>query len=848
MARRVIANAAGAVATAHAPNGELLGVIEEDTTSPALARPVVAPASVLANGTLPVTVIYPAGATGVVLWVPTMGISLPMVNGVNFLRQGDLGYDTTIDSICALFEARGAGGAASNWVPRLLVWAEAIDLPPVEEVVTLVSGGTMNTSGQVAGAITLGPNAVWAGSVQQTDSWIETSPNGALPATNAGDLTAVPNSVGTYIRAAWAAYGPGPSGNSQWHVTYSSWVQIIAATVDPIAAAAVTFHASFYRPNTQSVTFGAEFTVSGGLSLMQYTTTDPPTEASWIDVIAGPNGGARKATSNVAAGNFTAEGTAKRGNLRLRHRPNSGVPWSDPSPKLTVPVAADPDAALYALMRPSDDAIRSALQANLIAYKINKPTNSGGGNAGINDRKWDPIIWVMASLAGVNTTFNGIGAGRNPRAYAVSQLKSWLSDAGTTAPAMRSGYHGQHEKRAVAFMAMARRDPNIWGALTTTEQNRARWLMKLAGVANVWIASSLHTTYYDGGFGTPTGQRSLIGWTAGNNNVPNFSSPPRLTPHLVNAFMAFDTGNPNAFANFLASYNRAAFWAEGEALGGMIEARRVVSRRWLPADQLAVYGTASKLGAGPTDAEVEAACHAAPVRLVGTGGNYTLAQPRQAMASELERVFSLPVRPGLLNARKGAGAILGSNTVGAPYNNPAQKYGITMDAQTEGRLRACHGVPTNDRGTTENTGTGVTLYETIWANLPDKGEIGMYLEFDTTDGGEAGGPNRRSAPTYGASGLGAIMDALVVMIYYGIIEPDDALFDTAKARWRVGIRHFNYAAKYGYLGYAKGGFDSDNNVDWSPLYVARMYSWPAFMGMMDQVAEFWGFDPFPTDD
>ena len=251
MARRVIANAGGAVATAHAPNGELLGVIEEDTTPPALARPIVAAAAALANGTLPVTVIYPAGATGVVLWVPTMGISLPMVNGVNFLRQGDLGYDTTIDSICALFEARGAGGAASNWVPRLLVWQEAIDLPPVDELVTLVSGGTMTTSAQVGGAITLGPNAVWAGSVQQTDSWIETSPNGALPATNAGDLTAVPNSVGTYIRAAWAAYGPGPSGNSQWHVTYSPWVQIIAATVDPIAAAAVTFHASFFRPNTQ---------------------------------------------------------------------------------------------------------------------------------------------------------------------------------------------------------------------------------------------------------------------------------------------------------------------------------------------------------------------------------------------------------------------------------------------------------------------------------------------------------------------------------------------------------------------------------------------------------------------
>ncbi|PJN96827.1 hypothetical protein CNY89_00315 [Amaricoccus sp. HAR-UPW-R2A-40] len=854
MARRVIANAAGAVATAHAPTGELLGVIEEDTTPPALTRPVVAPAAALANGSLPVTVIYPAGATGVVLWVPTRGISLPMANGVNFLRQGDLGYDTTIDAICALFEARGAGGATSNWIPRLLVWAEAIELPPVDELVTLVSGGTMTTSAQVGGAITLGPNAVWAGSVQQTDSWIETSPNGAAPWTNAGDLTAVPNSVGTYFRAIWAAYGPGASGNSQWHTTASAARQIVAAEVDPIAAGDVTFHASFFRPNTQTVDFAPEFTVSGAQALMQWTTVDPPTEASWADVIAGPNGGARKSTSNVAAGNFTAAGTAKRGNLRLRHRPNTGVPWSDPSPKLTVPVAVNPTNALYALLQPSDAAIRSALQANLIPYAINKPTNSGGGNAGINDRKWDPIIWVMASLAGVNTTFNGIGAGRNPRAYAIAQFQSWCSDAGTTAPPMRSGYHGQHEMRAVAFFAMCRLDPNIWNAagITDTMRNRARWLMKLAGVANVWIASSLHTTYYGGGFGSATGPRSLVGWTAGNNNVPNFSSPPRLTPHLVNAFMARDTGNPTAFADFLADYDRETFFAEGEALGGMTEARRIVSRRWLAADQLTVYGTASTLGAGPTDAQVEAACHAAPVRLVGTGGNYTLAQPRQAMASELERVFSLPVRPGLLNARKGAGAILGSNTSVAPYNNPAQKYGITMDAQTEGRLRACHGVPTVDRGAQAgangNTGTGVTIYEDIWLNLPDKGEIGMYLEFDTTDGGEAGGPNRRSAPTYGASGLGAIMDALVVMIYYGIIEPDDALFDTAKARWRVGIRHFNYAAKHGYLGYAKGGFDSDNNVDWSPLYVARMYSWPAFMGMMDRVAVFWGQPPFPTDD
>lgn len=857
MARRVIANAAGAVATAHAPNGELLGVIEEDTTPPALARPIVAPAAVLANGTLPVTVVYPAGATGVVLWVPTMGISLPMVNGVNFLRQGDLGYDTTIDVICALFEARGAGGATSNWIPRLLVWAEAIELPPVDELVTLVSGGTMTTSAQVGGAITLSPNAVWAGSVQQTDRWIETSPNGSAPWTNAGDLTAVPNAVGTYIRAVWAAYGPGASGNRQWHTTASAAVQIVAATVSPITSGAVTFHASFFRPNTQTVNFAPEFTVSGAQALMQWTTADPPTEASWADVIAGPNGGARKSTSNVTAGNFTAEGATKRGNLRLRHRPNSGVPWSDPSPKLTVPVAADPAAALYTLMRPSDTAIRSSLAANPATYAVVRPTGDGGGNAdgpnnSINDRKWDPIVWVMASLAGVNTTFNGVGNNRNPRAYAVAQLKNWASDSGLTAPACRAGYHGQHEMRFIAMVAMARLDPNIWGELTVTERGRLVWMMKAMGAVHAFMASSRVTSYYPGAFSTTTGQRNFQGWSGGNNNVPNFSSPIRLAPHVVNAFLAFHTGNPTAFADFLAGYDRATFWAEGELLGGMVEARTTFSREWTPASVEAVYGTRPTNGNGPSDAIVEDILHTTPFRMVGQGGPFTLAQARQAFAGELERVFSLPIRPGLLNARRGTGPILGSNTVGAPYNDPAQKYGITMDVQTQGRLRACHGVPTNDRGdqsgNTGNLGTGATIFEDIWANLPNKGETGMYLEFDATDGGEGGGPNRRSAPTYGASGLGAIMNALVVMIYYGVIEPDDALFDTAKARWRRGIRNFNYAAKYGYMGYAKGGLPSNNNVDWSPKYVARLYSWPAFMGMMDRVAVFWGFDVFPTDD
>lgn len=854
MVRRVIANAAGAVATAHAPNGDLLGVIEDDTTPPALSRPVVAPAAALPNGTLPVTVVYPAGATGVVLWVPTMGIFLPMVNGVNFLRQGDLGYDTTIDSICALFEARGSGGAASNWIPRLLVWAEAIDLPPVDEVVTLVSGGTLTTSAQVGGAITLSPNAVWAGSVRQLDSWIETSPTGAAPWTNAGDLTTVPNAVGTYFRAVWAAYGPGASGNSQWHTTASAARQIIAATVNPITSGAVTFHDSFFRPTGQTVNFAPEFTVSGAQALMQWTTVDPPTEASWADVIAGPNGGARKSTSNVAAGNFTEAGTAKRGNLRLRHRPNTDVPWSDPSPKLTVPVAAAPTTDLYTLMRPSDAAIASSLAANLTRYTAQRPTPDGGGQHGANERKWDPLIWVMASLAGVNTTFAGVGAGRNPRAYAISQFQAWCDDAGTDAPACRSGYTGQHEMRVACFFALCRLDPNIWNAagITNTMRNRARWLMKSLLLVNAFIASSRVRTYYPGSFSTTTGQRNFQGWSAGNNNVPNFSSPPRLTPHVCAAFMARDTGNPTAAADFLASYDRETHSAEGDALGGMIEARLTFRYVWTAANQITHYGRASGNGPGPSDAIIHDILNFTPFQLVGEGGNYTLAQPRQAMASELERVFSLPVRPGLLNAERGNSGILGSNTVGAPYNNPAQKYGITMAAQTQGRLRACHGVPTVDRGdqsgSTGNTGTGATIYENIWLNLPDKGAIGQYLEFDTTDGGEAGGPNRRSAPTYGISGLGAIMDALVVLIMYGIIEPDDALFNTAKARWRVGIRNFNYAAKYGYMGYAKGGFPSDNNVDWSPKYVARTLSWPAFMGMMDRVAVFWGQAPFPTND
>jgi hypothetical protein len=72
------------------------------------------------------------------------------------------------------------------------------------------------------------------------------------------------------------------------------------------------------------------------------------------------------------------------------------------------------------------------------------------------------------------------------------------------------------------------------------------------------------------------------------------------------------------------------------------------------------------------------------------------------------------------------------------------------------------------------------------------------------------------------------MDALTVMIMYGVIEADDALFDTAKARWRVGIRNFLYAMKYGYRVYAKGGIPSDNNVDWTPAYVNRALSVPAF--------------------
>jgi hypothetical protein len=612
-----------------------------------------------------------------------------------------------------------------------------------------------------------------------------------------------------------------------------------------LGAGDVTVLRSLWRPAGQSVTFSPEIAFPGlaneTVQAIEFTN-DPAGAASpvWhpVRAKAGAAGVWQLFDRNdpVGAGQADAAlwgpATPRTGRLRFRWRVSQLHPWSEAGSTLAVPA---PEGNLTTLFSPAPAMVAEAISGGMQEYRVMTPVGNGEGNPSTRVySKWDTFLPVLYLRSGQTGRFAVSGnTSKDCLERVVDQLLLWASDAGDKAPPCRSGYHGQHEMRFVATVALARITPVVWDHPRLNDapkwKTRLDLLMKGCLVANAVIASDAPRPFGEG-FNR---ERTIRGYTAGRNNVPNFSSPPRLTPHVVAAYMERNGEDPVTWMN---GFDRARFSAQMEAVGGILEARATFRQDWTPAFQTARYGFPSPLGRGYTADEIRRALTNdgdGPWRCFG----YTLSMTRQTFQRELERTFSQTVVPGPQGVQKPTGTNVGETGPGW-----TTRHGVKYGANTENQLRACLGAPITVNGT-------VVTDKSAWADLPNPGATGMHIELDTIDGGEAGGPAVRSAMSYAISGLGATMIAFVTMILYGKFNPEDPTWAEARARFQVGVRDLDYRARHGHRSYAKGGFDSSNNEDFGPEWIAaQSVKWSSFIHMMDMIAAWWNLPSFPTND
>lgn len=854
MARQVITDAQGRIAPIYGKNGALIGLAATDAGI-TLGRPYAVPGGALPDGRLPLTITLPAGTDKrFQLWCPETRAMLQMERGVQYVRASDLGYTADDTVILAMGRTITLAGAYSGWIPVLLIWREALVVPTYDPV-TVVTPGTMETTGQVGAPVTA-RSPVHGGDVSATSADMETSTDAGLTWTLVEGLYAtVPNAVGTRLRIRFGAQGLNGAGVVVWHYHRTAAVTIAAATVPALEEDDVEIGASVYRPAGQTTTFSPEVTFPGlsTFHTMQFCTE--VTQTNWYAVTEKAGSPGVYLLQNNAAGNFSV-GDGKLDDLAFRYSlAASPSVFSSTSPRFEVGAPADPMDPLKAIFNPPLAVVRDAGNGPLFVYRV---TTKGDGTQGNGEGgsgppaygKLGPYLNAMSVWAGNDYSIAVPGnANKNVKDRVVDQLLLWADDAGLSAPATRSGYNGQHEVACYGTIALAAMTPAIWNDPRLNPagdrfKRRLRLIMIGGAISNMWIASDDNPFPY--GFGKGNA-RTIRGYSAGRQNAPNFSLPPCCVPYMIKEFLLRTYGED--LQTLCNAWTRAGFMAELDAVGGLLDMKKTFRQEWTAAFQVAEYGLPNNaFGPGPSEAQLKAAING------GGSGVYrafglTLNDHTAMYRRELERWFNRVVQPGIKNVRRnndGTGAFVGVFGTGVWAGD---RYGIDVadGPQTAGELRACLGLPTN-LGNFQNAagrGTGATIL-TAWPGLPNPNALGRHNELDTTDGGEARGPNRRCSMTYAISGLFAGMMLVNQMMIYGKINPADATWNVAKARWQVGILDILYLTKHGLRSYAKGGIDSDNNADWHEAYARYLgVKMPVFKGMMDLMADFWGFDPFP---
>ena len=555
-----------------------------------------------------------------------------------------------------------------------------------------------------------------------------------------------------------------------------------------LGATGVKIIRSVWRPEGQTASFTPVVTFPGlsgqAVDAIQFcaspiTSVDP----AWHQVVARPGEpGAYDlfaATHPVAAGSFDSglwiDDARRTGRLRFRWRESAKQAFSDQSPTFDVPL---PPAKLKddrSVWLPTQTETADAMDRILQTYEV--PFSISGEGEGTGVQYAECVhIWVVIALeafayeaiGGTERTYTspsgGFTGAKSARTRLIEQLKHWSSDK-QTAPAGRSGYPAQYDISFVCAVLLARRTPSVWAALTQTERTRLDLSMKGELVGNCFTTSDNHP-YIPGDW---SDLRTIRGYRAGRNVNANYSTPPKLIPHLVAAYMASDGGTGAALAQaFLNTFNQEAFAAAcapiaNGGIGGRNDLWDTYRRRWTSAVQIEQHGAdkANPMGEGPTAAQI--------LSSIRGGGNATtglwkcfgnsLYDPRAALQAELNFVWSKVVKIGITGV---AGAETGPGV--------SQAYG-TKGSWTSNVLRGC------------------ITDKSAWAGLPNAGETGMEQELDGTDaGGPPGnGPARRSSMSYAQKGSVTVMMAAAALAAAGAISREEAGWIAANARMQFGV-------------------------------------------------------------
>ena len=457
------------------------------------------------------------------------------------------------------------------------------------------------------------------------------------------------------------------------------------------------------------------------------------------------------------------------------------------------PVEPGPAPTLAELMTPSDAMLIDGMDSSLSRMRWSLESGmtsdvTGGAQTNRADSGHCLVVVALAAWAGVTTVIGGM----TPAAKILDQLLWWTDDGQDRMPVCDAGYKTQYEIMFAATVAIAKLTPAVWGhaSLTPTRKTRLDRAMQALLVAAAWTMSDANP--WIGSFST---ERTIWGFQSGRDANVNFSTPPKLLPLIVARYFGVSTAQA-----FLASFDRASFYASLTAAGSLGKAALTFSQNWTPSLVNAAYGYSAGSQVGPTAAQLETAVRGYTYRGWGLGD----AAAAAVMASELERNFGKVIRVGPVGDPAGSWG-------GSPY-------GI-IGPTTRGELRAVIADPA------------------AWAALPYAGRVGAPQEFDTINGVSGGAPELRSSMSYVARGLASGLAGWCALAAQGVHLGQESVLAEGQARALRGIVFVRYATRHGYKSYAKGGWNGSwpsNNEDWSESWaLGRGFRLPCRWGLGD---------------
>ncbi len=337
--------------------------------------------------------------------------------------------------------------------------------------------------------------------------------------------------------------------------------------------------------------------------------------------------------------------------------------------------------------------------------------------------------------------------------YTVNCIKNCLG--GGRDPSMSMGYPAQHQMYFGIAVWFVTQIPRLWtgtGTFSASEKTRIDLLMKCGGIAGA-------TCSRDAGDGGGNAY-SLLGWNNPSNpsDNPNFRTASRAWPFILSAYLGSTTAG-KAYLDAVTTTVLNTMYTNLVA-NGLSNAAAAFNPNRPNAE-----------GPAPTYATIVNKC----TDWTTTGG-YSLLQPTQVLAAELNNAFDKTVTTG--------------------YNN---------------------GAGTPDSGGTRGKFAGSVAGNAEYAAIA--GDVGRCHEYES---GDAEG--QRSSASYAAWACWCEFGFALICIASGMVVPDAAGIPGAVAKMKVGIRYQRLASSIGYLSWAHNGgngsqtYDSNDSDQWGITY------------------------------